>query len=86
MHDILAWSVGDPGDGILTSRPAYGRLELDFGNKSQLKVIYAETDVGTCFDVDVIGKYEAALEQSNVAGFKIRAIFIINPHNPLGQY
>ncbi|CAM1506360.1 Fc.00g060010.m01.CDS01 [Cosmosporella sp. VM-42] len=85
MHDILAWGVADPGDGFLTSRPVYGRFELDFGNKSQVKVIYADTDAEGCLDADVVQKFEKALVRSNAAGVRIRAVFIVNPNNPLGK-
>lgn len=85
MHDILAWGVANPGDGFLTSRPVYGRFELDFGNKSQVKVVYADTDAGDCFDEDVVDKFEAALQRSNKDGVKIKAVFIVNPNNPLGM-
>lgn len=29
LHDILAFSLAAPGEGILTSRPYYGRFEID---------------------------------------------------------
>ncbi|ORY66546.1 1-aminocyclopropane-1-carboxylate synthase [Pseudomassariella vexata] len=85
LHDILGWAVGDPGDGILTSRPVYGRFELDFGNKAQLQMVYADTEAETCFDVSVVSKFEEALVRSNAAGVNIRALLIVNPHNPLGR-
>ncbi|KAF7550486.1 hypothetical protein G7046_g8001 [Stylonectria norvegica] len=85
MHDILAWGVADPDDGFLTSRPVYGRLELDFGNKSQVKVVYADTSAMNCFDGSVIEKFEEALVKSNAAGVNIKALFVVNPNNPLGK-
>lgn len=86
MHDILAWALANPGDGILTSRPVYGRFELDFGNKSQVKVVYADSHAENCFDEDVVEKFEKALARSEAAGTKIKALLIVNPHNPLGQF
>lgn len=84
MHDMLAWGIANPGDGFLTSRPVYGRLELDFGNKSQARVVYADTDARNCFDEGVVHKFEETMKRSNALGVKIRAVFIVNPHNPLG--
>ncbi|KXJ88325.1 putative aspartate aminotransferase [Microdochium bolleyi] len=83
MHEILGWAVGDLGDGILTSRPAYGRLELDFGNKAGLSMVYAD-DTNWCnaFDPPVVYKFERAMAASPV---RVRALFIINPHNPVGR-
>ena len=85
MHDILAWGIANPGDGFLTSRPAYGRLELDFGNKSQVKVVYADTDAEDAFKPEAASKFEEALVRSNAMGVPVKAVFIINPHNPLGE-
>ncbi|KAK5994746.1 1-aminocyclopropane-1-carboxylate synthase 1-like protein [Cladobotryum mycophilum] len=85
MHEILAWAVGDPNDGILTSKPVYGRFELDFSNKAQLRMIYAETTPDTSFEVGVVDSLEEALVASRCAGVKIRALLIVNPNNPLGR-
>ncbi|KFA64771.1 hypothetical protein S40285_01382 [Stachybotrys chlorohalonatus IBT 40285] len=62
MHDILAWGLADPGDAFLVSRPIYGRFEIDFGNKSQVKLVYADTNAETCFNVDVVEQFEKALK------------------------
>jgi 1-aminocyclopropane-1-carboxylate synthase len=43
LNNMLALSLGDPGDGILTSSPIYGRFELDYGNEARLKIVYAKT-------------------------------------------
>ncbi|GJN69272.1 hypothetical protein PLICBS_003320 [Purpureocillium lilacinum] len=85
LHEILAWGLADPGDGILTSRPVYGRFELDFGNRAEVKIVYADTHAENCFDEDVVDKFEEALARSEAEGVTIRAILIVNPHNPLGK-
>jgi 1-aminocyclopropane-1-carboxylate synthase len=85
LHEVLAYSLAESGEGILTSRPTYGRFELDFGNKAQLKVVYAETQAETCFQSDVVEAFEKALVKSNTEGVKIRALLVVNPHNPLGE-
>lgn len=69
----------------MTSKPAYGRLELDFGNKAGLKIIYAETTWRNALDIDVVDAFEKTLTDSRSAGINIRALFIINPNNPLGR-
>lgn len=86
MHEILAWGLADPGDGILTSRPVYGRFELDFGNRAEVSVVYADTHAENCFDEDVVDRFEEALLRSEAEGVKIKAILIVNPHNPLGTW
>lgn len=84
MHDVLAWAVADPGDGVLTSRPVYGRFELDFGNKSQVRVVYADTDAEDCFDESVVDRFEEALRRSRADGVEVKMVLIVNPNNPLG--
>ncbi|KAF2012800.1 PLP-dependent transferase [Aaosphaeria arxii CBS 175.79] len=85
LHEILAFSLASPGEGVLFSRPYYGRFELDFGNKAQVAVVPADTQAETCFQPDVVDAYEKALLKSNSEGVKIRALLIVNPHNPLGR-
>ena len=84
LHEVLAFSLAEPGDGILTSRPYYGRFELDFGNKAGVKVVAPETYAETCFQPGVVHAFEEALVRSNTNGIRIRALLVVNPHNPLG--
>ncbi|KZL67726.1 1-aminocyclopropane-1-carboxylate synthase (ACC synthase) [Colletotrichum tofieldiae] len=74
-----------PGRGILTSRPVYGRFELDFGNEMGVEVVYADTTPETCFEPDVVAAFEAALQRSHERRVRIRAVMIVNPNNPLGR-
>jgi 1-aminocyclopropane-1-carboxylate synthase len=85
LHDILAYSLCAPGEGILTTKPYYGRFEIDFGNKAGVHVVAADTDHETCFNEDVVDVLEAKMLESERAGVKIRAVLIVNPHNPLGS-
>ncbi|KAF5021734.1 hypothetical protein F66182_6235 [Fusarium sp. NRRL 66182] len=85
MHDILAWGVADPGDGVLTSRPVYGRFELDFGNKSQVRVVYLDNGADEAFQDDIVERFQEALVQSRKAGVAVKMLLIVNPHNPLGE-
>ncbi|KAK7433176.1 hypothetical protein QQZ08_000107 [Neonectria magnoliae] len=85
MHDVLAWAVADPGDAVLTSRPVYGRFELDFGNKSRVRVVYADSDAEDCFDEGVVGRFEEALRRARGEGVEVKMVLIVNPNNPLGK-
>ncbi|KAL1853132.1 hypothetical protein VTK73DRAFT_9083 [Phialemonium thermophilum] len=85
LHEILAFSLGDPGDGVLLSRPGYGRFELDFGNKAHMSVVWSDTEAENCCAPEVVEYFEKTLGESNEAGVKIRMLFISNPHNPLGR-
>lgn len=84
MHDVLAWALADTQDAFLVSRPSYGRLELDFFNRAGVRVEYADTSAENCFDEDVVDKFESAIKDCASRGVKVKALFIINPHNPLG--
>lgn len=85
LHDILAFSLAAPGEGILTNRPYYGRFEIDFGNKAGIHLVAAETDHETCFDESVVSAFEKAFVESEQRGVRIRVLLLVNPHNPLGK-
>ncbi|KAF2648919.1 PLP-dependent transferase [Lophiostoma macrostomum CBS 122681] len=85
LHEILGFSLLNPGQGILTSRPYYGRFEIDFGFKAGVKIVPVNTASEECFLPSVVNDFESALQESNANGIGIRAILITNPHNPLGR-
>ncbi len=85
MHDTLAWALANSGEAFLTSRPVYGRLELDFFNRSGVRVEYADTSAEDCFTPGVVDKFDEALNDCNARRLKVKALFIVNPHNPLGN-
>lgn len=85
MHDILAWALADPGDAILLSRPVYGQFESDFRTRSEVETYYADTDAETCFAESVVDKFEEVVANLQRDKAKAKALFIVNPHNPLGQ-
>jgi 1-aminocyclopropane-1-carboxylate synthase len=85
IEDMLAFSLGDPGDGILVSAPIYGRFELDFGNEARLKIVYARMGETDSFEVGVVEQFEKAFEEAEREGIRIRAVLISNPSNPLGE-
>ncbi|TEA19231.1 1-aminocyclopropane-1-carboxylate synthase-like protein 1 [Colletotrichum sidae] len=85
VQHTLAFALASPGEGILTSRPVYGRFELDFGNEMGVGVVYADTTPETCFLPSVVDAFESALQESLRSGVRIRALIIVNPHNPLGR-
>ncbi|KAH3992154.1 hypothetical protein HBH98_219580 [Parastagonospora nodorum] len=85
LHSVLAYSLCSPGEAILTTKPYYGRFELDFGNEAGVELVAAETDHEKCFDEDVVVALEQKLEACEKVGVKVRALLIVNPHNPLGR-
>lgn len=86
IHDLVGYSLADPGDAILVSRPVYGRFVLDFGNTNGIKIVYVDMHDTDPFSVDAATKYKEAWDKSVQEGVIIRAVLIVNPHNPLGKY
>ncbi|KAF7591387.1 hypothetical protein BBP40_001613 [Aspergillus hancockii] len=85
IGSMLGFTLAEPSDGILVSRPIYGRFELDYGVEADVQVVYADTDADEVFNPAVINKYEAALKRAGECGIRIRAVLIVNPHNPVGR-
>ena len=81
---MLGFTLAEPGDGILISRPAYGRFELDYGVEAGVKMVYADTTTEEAFASSVVKKYELALRDAQAKGVRIRALLLVNPHNPVG--
>lgn len=84
IHELLGLSLADPGDGILVSRPVYGRFELDFGNTANLRMVYADMHGVDAFSPGVVIKFQERLDRAKTEGITIRALLIVNPNNPLG--
>jgi hypothetical protein len=78
----LATCLFEAGEGVLLPTPTYGALYNDFGVQAGVKVV----DVPT--ENDGYRLTESALERSFSAadadGTRVRALFLINPNNPLG--
>ncbi|KAK5055952.1 hypothetical protein LTR84_012502 [Exophiala bonariae] len=84
IHEMVGSALGDPGDGILVSRPVYGRFELDFGNTNDLNIAYADCSGIDPFSLEVIPRLQSALDSYASPSGRIKALLIVNPHNPLG--
>ncbi|KAI9372066.1 pyridoxal phosphate-dependent transferase [Aspergillus egyptiacus] len=82
---MLSFALADPGDGVLVSRPIYGRFELDYGLQGGVQIVYADTSVDEAFSPACVEKYEKALADAEASGIKIKALLLVNPHNPVGR-
>nr|XP_001391005.2 aspartate aminotransferase [Aspergillus niger CBS 513.88] len=85
IGSMLGFTLAEPGDGILISRPAYGRFELDYGVEAGVQMVYADTTTEDAFTSSVVEKYELALRDAQAKGVRIRALLLVNPHNPVGR-
>lgn len=82
---MLGYNLAEPDEAILVSRPVYGRFELDYGVEADLQIFYADTSIDEAFSLDVVKKYEKALAAAENRGITIRAVLLVNPHNPVGM-
>lgn len=98
---MLAFMLGDVGDGILLMRPIYGKFENDLtivaqyvsiptfliyqANEIRCKTLYANMDDTDPFSEAVVEKYAVRLAQAEADGTNPRALLICNPHNPSGR-
>ncbi|KAJ5303505.1 hypothetical protein N7476_010304 [Penicillium atrosanguineum] len=86
MGSMLGFNLAAPGEGILVNRPVYGRFELDYGIEAGVEIVYADTDTEVAFMPDIVEKYEQALADAKERGVIIRAVLLVNPHNPVGAH
>ncbi|KAJ5679730.1 hypothetical protein N7462_007974, partial [Penicillium macrosclerotiorum] len=85
LGNMLGYNLAERGEGILVSRPVYGRFELDYGVEAGVEIIYADTTTEEAFTLCSVMKYEQALAAATERGVKIRAVLLVNPHNPVGR-
>ncbi|RDW94080.1 uncharacterized protein DSM5745_01402 [Aspergillus mulundensis] len=83
--NMLSFALAEPGDAVLVSKPVYGRFELDYGVQGGVEVVYADTDVDEAFGVGCVERYEEALNTAQERGLRVRAVVVVNPHNPVGR-
>ncbi|PLB50201.1 1-aminocyclopropane-1-carboxylate synthase [Aspergillus steynii IBT 23096] len=85
IGSMLAFTLAEESDGILVARPVYGRFELDYGVEAGVQIVYADTEAEESFTPGVVEKYEAALQDAARKGITVRAVLLVNPHNPVGR-
>ncbi|MCJ1268962.1 hypothetical protein MMC22_008850 [Lobaria immixta] len=86
INDIVAWNLTDPGDGILLGMPIYGDFQGDLTARAGAEILYVPMQGVDPFSPVAIEKYEASLQKAESRGIKVRALWLCNPHNPLGEF
>lgn len=84
LCEMLGFTICDPGDAILYSRPMYQSFATDFGLKAQIQSLFVNLDAADPFGPGCVTAYEEALKQAEKDGVRVRALMLCNPHNPLG--
>ncbi|KAJ5532874.1 hypothetical protein N7494_009426 [Penicillium frequentans] len=85
LGSMLGYNLAERGEAVLVNRPVYGRFELDYGVEAGVEIVYANTTIDEAFTPTVVDKYEQALQEANERGVNIRAVLLVNPHNPVGR-
>ncbi|KAL2755384.1 hypothetical protein ACRALDRAFT_2041761 [Sodiomyces alcalophilus JCM 7366] len=83
--ESCAFSLCDPGDGILLGRPYYGTFPSDVASRAKAQIIPVSFGDIDPLGLDAIPFYEEALLDARERGIVTRAIILCNPHNPLGR-
>lgn len=90
LFSALAATLCDPEDAILIPSPFYGVITEDVGLYSSVKLhhvpLYSQP---TGSDVRpfqlTVEKLENSLKEAKKEGLNIKALILLNPHNPLGE-
>ncbi|XP_033646117.1 1-aminocyclopropane-1-carboxylate synthase-like protein 1 [Asterias rubens] len=88
--EALIFAICDPGDGVMVATPYYGGINFDVQARARAKVIpvhfYSKLEAGQTKPFQIsISKMESAYQENVKKGVKIRAVFFMNPNNPLGD-
>jgi 1-aminocyclopropane-1-carboxylate synthase len=85
--ELLAWTLANPGDGIMIGRPFYTAFPHDFHARAEVEAVPVAFEGTDPFSESSVAFYEQALEDWNrrPGTGRIRALIIVNPHNPLGK-
>ncbi|XP_069479420.1 1-aminocyclopropane-1-carboxylate synthase-like protein 1 isoform X2 [Ambystoma mexicanum] len=90
LFSSLASVLCDPGDAVMIATPFYGGITHSIFLYSNVKMVYVHLDSKICGTATrpfqlTVQKLEKALLKAKSEGTIVKALFLINPHNPLGD-
>ncbi|XP_036391259.1 1-aminocyclopropane-1-carboxylate synthase-like protein 1 [Megalops cyprinoides] len=90
LFSAIAAVICDPDDAILIPTPFYGVIKEDVEFYSGVKLVHAHLDCQPSEGDDqpfhlTVEKLEKSLQQAKAEGVRVRAVILVNPHNPLGD-
>ncbi|KAG8438372.1 hypothetical protein GDO86_008886 [Hymenochirus boettgeri] len=90
LFSSLATVLCDLGDSMLIATPFYGGITQSVFLYSNIKLVYVHleskvTSPGSRPFQLTVQKMEAALQTAREEGSNVKAVILINPHNPLGD-
>ncbi|KAF2869632.1 aminotransferase GliI [Massariosphaeria phaeospora] len=78
----LLGQICNPGDGVLIAAPYWPGLDICFTVHNEVTAVPVHVPLEDFFGASSIPRYEEALRSARVP---VKAVFVCNPHNPLGQ-
>ncbi|KAJ5369665.1 hypothetical protein N7509_014277 [Penicillium cosmopolitanum] len=85
LNELCALLLCDPDDSILLIGPVYGSFTRDLTTKTSVNLEYVHVGEKDQFSPDSIAEIETGFEAAKARGKNVKALFICNPHNPLGR-
>ncbi|XP_029992952.1 1-aminocyclopropane-1-carboxylate synthase-like protein 1 [Sphaeramia orbicularis] len=90
LFSSIAAVICDPKDAILIPTPFYGVITEDLHLYSDVRLFHVPldpegNDKGSRPFQLTVGKLEDGLKRAKQEGFIIRAVILMNPHNPLAE-
>ncbi|KAJ2394992.1 hypothetical protein GGI23_004471 [Coemansia sp. RSA 2559] len=82
--EMLSFAMCDPGDHILVPAPLYLALPTDMGTRARAKMTPVHVPLEMATDCAQIEFFERAVHDIAGRGGTVKALFLMNPSNPLG--
>ncbi|KAI1904023.1 hypothetical protein AGOR_G00001420 [Albula goreensis] len=88
LFSAIAAVICDPGDAILVPTPFYGVIKENVGLYSGVRLVHTHLDCQVSGSEEspfqlTVEKLEKSLQQAKAEGVRVRAVILVNPHNPL---
>ncbi|XP_019200281.1 PREDICTED: 1-aminocyclopropane-1-carboxylate synthase 7-like [Ipomoea nil] len=82
-NELLTFILADPGDALLVPTPYYPGFDRDLRWRTGVKIVPVHCDSSNNFQITRTA-LEAAYDEAESNGIKVRGVLITNPSNPLG--
>ncbi|KAJ1668681.1 hypothetical protein IW140_002031 [Coemansia sp. RSA 1813] len=82
--EMLAFAMCEPGDHILVPAPLYLALPTDMGTRARAKMTPVHVPLDMAGECAQIAYFERAVHEIARQGGTVKALFLMNPNNPLG--
>ncbi|XP_062182620.1 1-aminocyclopropane-1-carboxylate synthase 5-like [Phragmites australis] len=82
-NELLTFILANPGDALLIPTPYYPGFDRDLRWRTGVNIVPVHCDSANGFQVTVAA-LQAAYEEADAAGMRVRGVLLTNPSNPLG--